>query len=157
MGGLAFLVLIGGALAADSETGFIGGMDPKQMAHSDPTVETTDWTGVRVELARRGLLGRPNTFIAAPKWSQAGKLDMALGDVMPVVVLSHDPRQYGYRYDPKALVGKDALIIGRTDLDAGAHSRVRRAISARSRCWRPSRSAVWGVTRSISKSSRRPR
>jgi hypothetical protein len=114
--GVAFLVVVGGGLAVDSETGFIGGLAPQMFRRGDPTVETTDWTAVRSELARRGLLGKPGEFVGAVKWSQAGKLDMALGDIMPVVVFSHDPRQYAYRYDPQTFVGRDAVIIGRTDL-----------------------------------------
>lgn len=114
--GLGFLVAVTVLLGVDANTGFLGPVAHRLFGLADPTVEAMDWTAVRPELARRGLLGKPGTFVAAIKWTQAGKLDMAVGDVMPVVVLSHDPREYAYRSDPKTWVGHDALIIGRADV-----------------------------------------
>ena len=58
---------------------------------------------------------RPGAFIVAVKWNEAGKIDEALKGAEPVYVFSNDPREFGFRGDPAALVGHDALIIGRPD------------------------------------------
>lgn len=116
IGGATFLLAAGAVYAADSQTGFIGVLSPVRLRYGDPTLESLDWRPLRGELFRRGLLGPPGIFIGALSWKEAGKLDLALGDVAPVVVLSHDPQQYGYIVDPKSLVGRDALIIDREDL-----------------------------------------
>ena len=70
-----------------------------------------DWTSLRGELARRGLLGRPGLVIAATRWLDAGKIDYALGGRMRVLCLGPDPRQYGIVAPVAAYAGSDVLII----------------------------------------------
>jgi len=91
---------------------------PKQFKKGDPTSEAIEWTGLETGLARQNLI-RPGDFIAAVKWNEAGKIDEALKGAEPVYVFSNDPREFAYRGDPAALVGHDALIIGRADAIKG--------------------------------------
>ncbi|MBP9604387.1 MAG: glycosyltransferase family 39 protein [Chromatiaceae bacterium] len=81
----------------------------------DPTLEALEWTPLRHELQARGLLDRPELFVVVPHWITAGKIDHALGDALPVVVFGQDQRHFAFRYDPAIFVGRDALIMGRSD------------------------------------------
>ncbi len=78
----------------------------------DPLAETLDWHDVPRELARRGLLSRPDTIVVAPRWHEAGKLAVALGPQRQVLCLSQDPRGFGIGMNPARHMGADALIIG---------------------------------------------
>ena len=42
-------------------------------------MDVVDWTSLRQDLADRGLLDRPGLVIATRRWSDAGKIDYALG------------------------------------------------------------------------------
>jgi hypothetical protein len=79
----------------------------------DPSLDVIDWTSLRDELADRGFLARPNMVVAALRWSDAGKIDYALGGRLPVICLGPDCRQYGLvaRHDDYA--GADVLIVTR--------------------------------------------
>jgi hypothetical protein len=78
----------------------------------NPTRELLSWAELRQELAARGFLDKPHLFAVAPQWHQAGKVDVQIGDRLPVVCLCSDPRNIAYGWDPRAFVGWDALIIG---------------------------------------------
>ena len=115
IGSLSFALIVGAAATGEAATGVLGSAFPKTFKKGDPTAEAIDWTAARVVLAQRGLL-RPNgPFVVALKWNEAGKIDDAVGDIDPVTVFSDDPREYRYRYEPGAFVGRDAVIIGRAE------------------------------------------
>jgi hypothetical protein len=78
-----------------------------------PLLDALDWNNLEVELEARHLLGRPNLFIAATRWDEAGKIDYALHGKLPVLCLARDPHGYGIVTQPTAHIGGDALIIGR--------------------------------------------
>lgn len=78
-------------------------------AHA-PDLDAVDWTSVRADLGRRGLLTRPGLVVAATRWFDAGKLDYALGGTPPVICLGNDPREYGLLARPQDHAGEDALI-----------------------------------------------
>ncbi len=78
----------------------------------DPGLQALDWTPLRGELDRRGLLHRPNTVIAGPSWSITGKLGYALGGDPPVICLNTDARQFAYGPGPEAHLGQDVLLLG---------------------------------------------
>jgi hypothetical protein len=110
------VVALGGALAlSDAATGWAGGAYPKLFKRGDPTVETLEWTGVRTELQRRGKLGAGTPLLIAPQWNEAGKLDEAVGDVATVMVFSPDQREFAFRHDAAAFIGRDALVVGKLD------------------------------------------
>jgi 4-amino-4-deoxy-L-arabinose transferase-like glycosyltransferase len=78
----------------------------------DPTLEAFDWPELRTALASRGLLEAPKLFVVATRWHQAGKMDVVVGDKLPVVCLCDDPRNIAFNFDPRKFAGWDALIIG---------------------------------------------
>jgi dolichyl-phosphate-mannose-protein mannosyltransferase len=86
-------------------------------AGKDPSLEVVDWTSLRDDLADRGLLERPGLVIAALRWSDAGKIDYALGGRVPVICLGPDAHQYRLiaRHDDYA--GRDVLIVARTSFE----------------------------------------
>jgi 4-amino-4-deoxy-L-arabinose transferase-like glycosyltransferase len=85
----------------------------KGVAPENPILAALDWNSLEAELQARRLLGRPNLFIAATRWEDAGKIDYALHGKMPVLCLSRNPHGYGILARPEAHIGQDALIIGR--------------------------------------------
>lgn len=76
-----------------------------------PLIETVPWAELRQELDRRGLLAQPNTFVAAPYWHEAARIDAALGGQTPVRCLCDDARGYGVIYRNGDHGGQDAIII----------------------------------------------
>jgi 4-amino-4-deoxy-L-arabinose transferase-like glycosyltransferase len=77
----------------------------------DPAVDAVDWTSLRQELARRGLLGRPGLVVAATRWLDAGKIDYALRGRATVICLGDDPREYGIVAPVANYAGADVLIV----------------------------------------------
>jgi hypothetical protein len=99
--------------ASDAATAWIKGAFPHAFK-TDPTYEAMDWSRLRADLDRAGLLRQPGQFVIAAEWNEAGKIDQAVGDIDPVLVFSTDPREYAFRPDSARFLGHDALIIGRT-------------------------------------------
>ena len=91
-----------------------GGIVPEAIvaAHPglDPTVDLVDWTDLKAALAERGLIG-PDTVVAAPSWTIAGKASYALGAQVPVLCLCANPQQFAYRYDQTQFAGRDVIVI----------------------------------------------
>ena len=85
----------------------------------DPAVQALDWTPLRDELDRRGLLRRPASVIAGSSWWVTGKTDYALGGDPPVICLNADAREYRFVAGPQAYLGQDVLLVGPT-LDPAA-------------------------------------
>jgi 4-amino-4-deoxy-L-arabinose transferase-like glycosyltransferase len=77
----------------------------------DPLRDAVDWTSLRDELGKRGLLDRPGLVVAAVRWLDAGKIDYALGGRVPVLCLGPDPRQYGLVAPLADFAGDDVLIV----------------------------------------------
>ena len=109
----AVLVGVGGLAVHEAATGWLGPAFPNLFKKGDPTAEAIDWTGLRLALTQRGQLQTPGVFVVSLKWNDAGKIDDALGATAPVQVFSDDPREFGYRGDPGAFVGHDAVILAR--------------------------------------------
>jgi hypothetical protein len=83
----------------------------------DPSLEVVDWIPLQQDLASRGLLDKPGLVIAAVRWSDAGKIDYALGGRIPVICLGPDAHQYGLIGRRDEYAGKDVLILARTSLE----------------------------------------
>ena len=105
---LAFLVV------GHAATGYGRLLFPAAFAKGDPTLESLEWTPLREELQKRGLLEKKELFVISGSPIDIGKIDQALANSMPMQVYG-ESKQYAFRYDPKLLVGRDALIIGRRD------------------------------------------
>ena len=106
----AALALIWALAVSDAATAWIKDAIPS--LKTDPTAEAMDWGRIRTELGRRGLL-KPGTLVVAAEWNEAGKIDQAVGDLMPVLVFNGDPREYAFRTPSSAYLHHDALIIGK--------------------------------------------
>ncbi len=52
-------------------------------------------------------------FVLADKWSDAGKIALALGPGVPVFVVSDDPRGWAFVAGGDGLVGRDGVLIAR--------------------------------------------
>jgi 4-amino-4-deoxy-L-arabinose transferase-like glycosyltransferase len=77
----------------------------------DPDLEGIDWTSLRTDLARRGLLGRPGLVVGATNWRDAGKIAYALGPDVTVICLNTDAREFGFGLTPADMIGQDVLIL----------------------------------------------
>jgi 4-amino-4-deoxy-L-arabinose transferase-like glycosyltransferase len=116
----ASLLIVAALFVAHAATGFGRLLLPSAFAKGDPTLEALEWTPLRVELSRRGLLDRNGLFVISGSPIDIGKIDQALDDSMPMQVFG-ESKQYAFRYDAKSLVGRDALILGRSDRMNGMH------------------------------------
>jgi len=110
----ALLIALSVIAVGHAETGYGKLLFPAAFRHGDPTLEAVEWTPLLTELKARGYLDRKDVFVVAPNWIDAGKIDQALGGALPVTVFGDltETKNFDFRYDPKSLVGRDALIIG---------------------------------------------
>ncbi|HME83400.1 MAG TPA: glycosyltransferase family 39 protein [Roseiarcus sp.] len=111
-----------GALAAvaavavlQSSTGWLTPLAPIQRGVADPTLEALDWRGLREAPA----FNPSPAFVISAKWSDAGKIALALGADIPVFVISGDPRGWAFVRGGGALLGGDGVLVVRAaDLPA---------------------------------------
>ncbi|MCD1634964.1 glycosyltransferase family 39 protein [Martelella mediterranea] len=75
-----------------------------------PTADLIDWSPVAEVITplKIGMLDGP--AVAGLGWAEAGKLDLAVGDIAPVIALGRDKRGFGTRSDPR-LAGRQGLVI----------------------------------------------
>jgi hypothetical protein len=71
----------------------------------DPDIEAVDWTSLRGEVSRPGMI------VGVPDWRDAGKIAYALGPDVTVVCLNQDARQFGIAWPPTRFIGADMLIL----------------------------------------------
>jgi len=83
----------------------------------DPSLEVVDWASLGQDLANRRLLDEDGLVVAALRWSDAGKIDYALGGRIAVICLGPDPHQYGLVARQDDYAGSDVLILARTSLE----------------------------------------
>ena len=114
----AILVALAALFAAEAMTGYGRVLVPRLFAWGDPTLEVFDWSQLPSELEARGLLPA-GTFVITTSWIYAGKIDHALHDAVPVVVFGSNPKQFGFRYDPELLLGRDAVVLAQLDSEGG--------------------------------------
>jgi hypothetical protein len=129
-------------IVGHAATGFGKLVVPEAFRRGDPTLEAVEWTPLCRELAARSYLDRKDMFVVATYWVEAGRIDQALGGALPVVVFGgwNASKNYDLRYDQRAFLGRDALIIGaKIKRDIEAHLR---RFSGRSRSCRRFRSAA---------------
>ena len=108
-----FFVVI---LLVHMTTGFWSFMGPKLVGEafgttSDPTIEGVDFEDVKDRFDSEGWLVDDNLFIATEKWWQTGKIDWPLKGKKDILIFHPDPRNHAYFFDPKPLLGKDAIYI----------------------------------------------
>ena len=90
-----FVVLGSSFVASEVKFNWLPAVIGEFRLGKDPSLDMLDWISLSDDLAERGLLERPNLVVAALRWSDAGKVDYALGGRRPVICLGPDARQYG--------------------------------------------------------------
>ncbi|RBP17157.1 dolichyl-phosphate-mannose-protein mannosyltransferase [Roseiarcus fermentans] len=111
------LAAIAGLVAVEARTGW-----PLRLlapGAADPTLEALDWGALRDAPAMRP---RP-AFVLAQKWSDAGKIALALGPETPVFVISDDPRGWAFVAGESGLAGRDGVLATRAPDAAAAAAR----------------------------------
>ena len=104
------LAAAAGGVIVQAATGWLTRLVPIQQGVADPTLEALDWLDLRGASA---LDPRP-AFVVSVKWSDAGKIGLALGPDIPVFVISGDPRGWAFVRGEGALLGRDGALIVRT-------------------------------------------
>ena len=104
----AALALLAALAVAEARTGFLVSLAPS-LSGADPTLESLNWSKLRQSPLFSA--GEPPAFVVATKWTEAGKIAMAVGREVPVLVLSGEPHGFAFLNDPTAFVGKDAVIV----------------------------------------------
>jgi hypothetical protein len=74
---------------------------------ADPMLEAFAWR----DLSKAPLFDQAPSFVIATKWSDAGKIALALGPQTPVLVLSNDPRGWAFLDDSASFVGRSGVIV----------------------------------------------
>ena len=110
------LAATAGLVSIEAATGWPLRLLPLR-AGADPTLEALDWRELRDAPAMRP---RP-AFVLAAKWSDAGKIALALGPETPVFVISDDPRGWAFVSGSGDLAGRDGVLVARAqDADLAA-------------------------------------
>jgi len=101
-------VLIAAAVVAQFRFGVV----PLER-RADPTADLYGWDELAEELARRGLLGPPGSFLFTSLWYDSGHLAHATrASGLPVVCYNaNDARSFAYWSDPGQWVGRDGLLV----------------------------------------------
>jgi len=110
----AFVVIGAGLLATEVKFNWLPVVTGDFAPRKDPVVDLVNWTSLRQNLATLGLLDKTGLVVAAMRWSDAGKLDYALGGAPPVICLGPDCRQYSLTAHRDDYAGADVLIVTRT-------------------------------------------
>jgi hypothetical protein len=111
IGSTVLLGAAAAALAAQAATGWITRMIPLPAGSVDPTLEALGWDRLASSPLLDGRDGAAPAFVVSTKWSEGGKIAIALGPTMPVIVYSDDPRGMAFLDDSARFVAKDAVII----------------------------------------------
>ncbi len=82
------LAAVAAVVVVQASTGLL----PLPRSVADPTLEAFSWGGLRNAPA---LQNKP-AFVLSTRWSDAGKIALALGPATPVFVLSSDPRGWAF-------------------------------------------------------------
>ncbi len=77
----------------------------------DPTAGGYDWPDLKATRSWRGDGTGPPAFAVVDHWRVGGKVGVALGPGIPVCAFTDDPRGFAFACDPKAYLGRDALIV----------------------------------------------
>jgi hypothetical protein len=103
----ALLVAIAAIAMLQVSTGWPLVMLTARSHLGDPTLEGFEWRDLR----RAPIFNQPPRFVISTKWSDAGKIALALGPRIPIFVLSNDPRGWAFLDDSGSFVGQDGVII----------------------------------------------
>jgi len=103
------LAVVAALFAIQLTTGWPFRLLPLPRGLADPTLESFEWDGLRAAPAFRPA----PAFVLAAKWSDAGKIALALGPNVPVFVVSNDPRGWAFVGGGDGLAGRDGILVAR--------------------------------------------
>jgi hypothetical protein len=101
------LAAIAGAAILQASTGWPWLALTAGAGFADPMLEAFEWR----ELRQAPIFDQAPSFVIATKWSDAGKIALALGPQIPVFVLSNDPRGWAFLDDSASFVGRSGVIV----------------------------------------------
>jgi hypothetical protein len=111
IGASALLAVITFVFVTQARTGWITGLLALPAGAVDPTLETLDWTALRDSPLLGGSSNRAPAFVVALKWSEAGKIAVALGPAIPTLIYSGDPRGMAFLDNSSKYIGSDGVIV----------------------------------------------
>jgi Dolichyl-phosphate-mannose-protein mannosyltransferase len=103
----ALLAVIASVAVVQVSTGWPLAIFAARSHLTDPTLEAFDWQ----DLANAPIFDEPPRFVISTKWSDAGKIALALGPHVPVFVLSNDPRGWAFQDESRSFVGQSGVIV----------------------------------------------
>jgi 4-amino-4-deoxy-L-arabinose transferase-like glycosyltransferase len=103
------LAAIAGFAILQMSTGWPGAILTARSHLTDPTLEEFEWR----DLKKAPVFDQAPTFVISTKWSDAGKIALALGPQVPIFVLSNDPRGWAFLDDSARFVGQSGVIVTR--------------------------------------------
>jgi 4-amino-4-deoxy-L-arabinose transferase-like glycosyltransferase len=101
------LAAIAGFAILQASTGLPWAIVTAGSAVPDPMLETFAWSDLR----KAPIFNPTPSFVVATKWSDAGKIALALGPRTPVFVLSADPRGWAFLDESASFVGRNGVIV----------------------------------------------
>jgi hypothetical protein len=102
---VALLAVLTAGAVVEARTGWLWRLLPA--GTTDPTLEVLDWSG----LAKAPLLQPSPSFVISTRWRDAGKIALALGPSVPILVVSDDPRGWTFTNGGAELLGRDGVLI----------------------------------------------
>ena len=103
----ALLAAIAGLAVVQTSTGWPWVILSAHSRFADPTLEGFEWR----DLKKAPIFDQAPSFVIATKWSDAGKIALALGPQVPVFVLSNDPRGWAFLNESGRFVGQNGVIV----------------------------------------------
>jgi 4-amino-4-deoxy-L-arabinose transferase-like glycosyltransferase len=116
IGASALLGVVAIAFVTHSRTGWITKLLALPAGAVDPTLETLDWTALRDSPLIGGSSNGAPAFVVALKWSEAGKIAVALGPAIPTLIYSGDPRGMAFLDNSAKYVGRDGVIVAQASV-----------------------------------------
>ena len=101
------LAAIAAVVSLEAATGWPLAAFATGLRVADPMLEAFAWGDLR----KAPMLDPAPNFVIATKWSEAGKIALALGPRIPVFVLSNDPRGWAFLDDSASFVGRSGVIV----------------------------------------------
>jgi 4-amino-4-deoxy-L-arabinose transferase-like glycosyltransferase len=103
----ALLAAIAGVAAVQALTGWPWVILTGGSGFPDPMLEGFEWR----DLKNAPMFDQAPSFVISTKWSDAGKIALALGPQIPVFVLSNDPRGWAFLDESERYVGQKGIIV----------------------------------------------
>jgi 4-amino-4-deoxy-L-arabinose transferase-like glycosyltransferase len=103
----ALLAAIAGVTVLQTSTGWPLLTLLARSSLPDPTLDAFEWRN----LSKAPIFEQAPSFVVSTKWSDAGKIALALGPQVPVFVLSTDPRGWAFSDESEKFIGWDGVIV----------------------------------------------